>query len=177
LAAKNRDAFLRGKLIHRLLQSLPDLQPASREAAARRLLARGAYGLDAAQIDEIAAETLRVLADPAFAAAFAPGSVAEAPIVALIGEPGSGGRALAGRIDRLAIEPERVLVVDFKTNRPPPDKAADVVPVYLVQLASYRAALRPLFPGRTICCALLWTYAPRLMAIDDALLDRHAPRA
>lgn len=177
LAAKNRDAFLRGKLIHRLLQSLPDLQPASREAAARRLLARGAYGLDAAQIDEIAAETLRVLADPAFAAAFAPGSVAEAPIVALIGEPGSGGRALAGRIDRLAIEPERVLVVDFKTNRPPPDNAVDVDPVYLVQLASYRAALRPLFPGRTICCALLWTYAPRLMAIDDALLDRHAPRA
>ncbi len=170
LAAKNRDAFLRGKLIHRLLQSLPDIAPAAREAAARRLLARNAYGLDAAQIDEIAAETLRVLADPGFAAAFAPGSLAEAPIVARIGT-----RALAGRIDRLAIEPARVLVVDFKTNRPPPADAADVDPVYLAQLAAYRAALRPLFPGRALACALLWTYAPRLMAIDDALLDRHAP--
>lgn len=170
LAAKNRDAFLRGKLIHRLLQSLPDLAPETREAAARRLLARQAYGLDAAQIDEIAAETLRVLDDPAFAAAFAPGSLAEAPIVARIGT-----RALAGRIDRLAIGPERVLVVDFKTNRPPPADAASVDPVYLAQLAAYRAALRPLFPGRAIACALLWTYAPRLMAIDEALLDRHAP--
>jgi hypothetical protein len=28
---------------------------------------------------------------------------------------------------------------------------------------------------RAIVCALLWTYAPRLMAIDDALLDRYAP--
>jgi ATP-dependent helicase/nuclease subunit A len=82
---------------------------------------------------------------------------------------------LAGRIDRLAIEPARVLVVDFKTSRPPPADAADVDPVYLAQLAAYRAALRPLFPGRAIACALLWTYAPRLMAIDDALLDRHAP--
>jgi ATP-dependent helicase/nuclease subunit A len=96
--------------------------------------------------------------------------LAEAPIVARIGT-----RALAGRIDRLAIEPARVLVVDFKTNRPPPADAADVDPVYLAQLAAYRAALRPLFPGRAIACALLWTYAPRLMAIDDALLDRHAP--
>ncbi len=177
LGAKNRDAFLRGKLIHRLLQSLPDLAPAAREAAARRLLARNAYGLDAAQIDEIAAETLRVLADPEFAPAFAPGSLAEAPIVARIGGAGTGWRALAGRIDRLAISPERILVVDFKTNRPPPADAASVDAGYLAQLAAYRAALRPLFPGRTISCALLWTYAPRLMAIDDALLDRHAPRA
>jgi ATP-dependent helicase/nuclease subunit A len=177
LAAKNRDAFLRGRLVHRLLQSLPDLAPPAREAAARRLLARSAYGLGAGEIDEIAAETLRVLADPAFAAAFAPGSLAEAPIVARIGSPASGWRALAGRIDRLAIAADRVLVVDFKTNRPPPAEAAAVDPVYLAQLAAYRAALRPLFPGRAIACALLWTYAPRLMAIDDALLDRHAPLA
>jgi ATP-dependent helicase/nuclease subunit A len=161
---------VRGKLVHRLLQSLPDLPPVAREAAARRLLGRAAYGLAPAQIDEIAAETLAVLDDPRFAAAFAPGSLAEAPIVARI-----GARALAGRIDRLAIEPTRVLVVDFKTNRPPPARAEDTDPAYLAQLAAYRAALRPLFAGRAIVCALLWTYAPRLMAIDDALLDRYAP--
>ena len=170
LANANKAAFLRGKLVHRLLQTLPDLPPAAREAAARRLLGRAAYGLAATQIDEIAAETLAVLGDARFAAAFAPGSLAEAPIVARI-----GGRALAGRIDRLAIGPAQVLVVDFKTNRPPPLHAADVDAAYLAQLAAYRAALIPLFPGRSIVCALLWTYAPRLMAIDAALLDRHAP--
>ena len=170
LAGPAAAAFVRGKLVHRLLQSLPDLPPAAREAAARRLLGRAAYGLAPAQIDEIAAETLAALDDPRFAAAFAPGSLAEAPIVARI-----GARALAGRIDRLAIEPARVLVVDFKTNRPPPTRAEDTDPAYLAQLAAYRAALRPLFAGRAIVCALLWTYAPRLMAIDDALLDRYAP--
>jgi len=170
LAQANQAAFVRGKLVHRLLQSLPDLPAAARAAAARRLLGRAAYGLSSAAIDAIAAETLAVLDDARFAAAFAPGSLAEAPIVARI-----GGRALAGRIDRLAIGPKQVLVVDFKTNRPPPARAEDVDPAYLAQLAAYRAALRPLFPGRAIACALLWTYAPRLMAVDDALLDRHAP--
>jgi ATP-dependent helicase/nuclease subunit A len=170
LAAGAGLSFLRGKLIHRLLQTLPDLAAGDREAAARRLLARPAHALAADQIDEIARETLAVLAHPDFAAAFDGPGLAEAAVVARL-----GGRALAGRIDRLAVRDDAVYVVDYKTNRPPPDKAGDVAPVYLAQLAAYRAALRPLFPGKRIDCALLWTYAPRLMPIPPELLDAHSP--
>ena len=35
--------------------------------------------------------------------------------------------------------------------------------------------LTPLFPGKRIDCALLWTYAPRLMPVPAELLDAHAP--
>jgi ATP-dependent helicase/nuclease subunit A len=30
---------------------------------------------------------------------------------------------ISGQIDRLAVTPDRVLIADFKTNRPPPDSA------------------------------------------------------
>ncbi|MBI1245844.1 MAG: double-strand break repair helicase AddA [Alphaproteobacteria bacterium] len=163
--------FVRGRLIHRLLQTLPDLAPAARADAAKRFLARPGHGLDPAQIDEMAAETLAVLADPQFGPAFDGSAIAEAPVVARI-----GARALAGRIDRLAVRAEEILIVDFKTNRPPPSDVAAVSPAYIGQLAAYREALKPLFAGRPIRCALLWTYAPRLMHIPDALLDRFIPK-
>ncbi len=170
LDAGEGSAFARGKLIHRLLQTLPDLEPGARAVAARRLLARPAYGLAPLQIDAIAAETLAVLAHPDFAAAFEGPALAEAAIVARL-----GGRALSGRIDRLCVRDDAVYVIDFKTNRPPPSDVKDVAPVYLAQLAAYRAALSPLFPDRPIRCALLWTHAPRLMPVPSGMLDGYAP--
>ncbi len=162
--------FLRGRLIHRLLQTLPDLAVPDRRPAALRLLARPAYALSPAQIGEIADETLAVLADPVFAPAFEGATIAEAPVVARLGT-----RTIAGRIDRLAVRDDGIFVVDYKTNRPPPAEPDGVSPAYIGQLAAYRAALVPLFPGRTIRCALLWTHAPRLMEIPGAMLDRFDP--
>ncbi len=66
-------------------------------------------------------------------------------------------------------------VLDYKTNRPPPEQVADVAPLYLRQMAAYRALLRAAFPGRVVECALVWTYGARFMALPDAVLDPHAP--
>jgi ATP-dependent helicase/nuclease subunit A len=162
--------LLRGRLVHRLLQSLPELPPAARAAAARRFLALPVHGLDAAQQEALVAETLAVLDHAEFQPLFAPGSQAEVPVVALL-----GGRALAGQIDRLAVTADAVMIVDYKTLRPPPADEAAVPPAYLDQLAAYRAAVAQIYPGRAIRCALLWTEGPRLMPVSGALLDRHAP--
>ena len=109
---------------------------------------------------------------PALAAAFGPGSLAEAPIVGR-----AGGRLVSGQVDRLVVEPDRVLVLDYKTNRPPPETAEEVAPLHLKQMAAYRAVLRAAFPGREVECALVWTYGARCMALPPALLDAHAPGA
>jgi ATP-dependent helicase/nuclease subunit A len=164
--------FRRGNLIHALLQHLPDHPPAAREAVARAFLARPGHGLDAAEGETALREALALLAQPELAAAFAPGSLAEAPIVGRI-----GGRLISGQADRLMIAPDHVLVVDYKTNRPPPATPAGVPPPYLRQMAAYRAVLRLAFPGRAVRCALVWTHGARLMRLDDALLDAHAPAA
>jgi ATP-dependent helicase/nuclease subunit A len=160
-----RDRFKRGLLVHRLLQSLPELPAGEREDAARRFLALPTHGLSTEEQDEIRGETLAVLGHPDFAAIFGPGSQAEVPLVGLV-----EGQALSAQIDRLVVEGDRVLVVDFKTLRPPPATEAEVAPIYLRQLALYKVALGEIFPGREIRCALLWTEGPRLMPISPERL-------
>jgi ATP-dependent helicase/nuclease subunit A len=158
--------FARGRLIHRLLQSLPDLAPAERRAAAHRWLASPLHRLSEAAQAAIADEVMRVIEAPAFVAAFAPGSRAEVPIAGRV-----GGQLVAGQIDRLAVTAERVLVVDFKSNRPPPRTVAEVSPAYLRQMALYRAALQGIFPDKSIDCALLWSDGPSLMPLPGERLD------
>jgi ATP-dependent helicase/nuclease subunit A len=171
LGAAGEARFRRGRLIHRLLQTLPDLAVEARAPAARRFLAERATDMPAAERDEIAAETLRLLADPAFAALFGPGSRAEAPIVAEL----PGGLAIAGQIDRLLVGEQEVLIVDFKTNRPAPRTPADTAEPYLRQMAAYRQALGKIYPGKSVRCALVWTEEPRLMELPEELLAAHAP--
>src|SRR5262249_31632897 len=115
LAMGGRDRFKRGLLVHRLLRTLPDLASEEREDAARRFLALPTHGLSAEEQDEIRRETLAVLNHPDFATIFGPGSQSEVPLVGLV-----EGHVLSGQIDRLVVDEDRVLVVDFKTSRPPP---------------------------------------------------------
>ncbi|MDB5446616.1 MAG: helicase, UvrD/Rep family, partial [Phenylobacterium sp.] len=80
------------------------------------------------------------------------------------------GLRISGRIDRLVVLPERVLVVDFKTNRPSPAAIADADPAYLRQMAVYAAVLAEIFPGRRIEAALIWTDGPKLMPVPEKLI-------
>jgi ATP-dependent helicase/nuclease subunit A len=162
--------FKRGLLIHRLLQILPELDPARRRKAAEQFLARPVHGLATAEQAAIADEILAILAEPGFAALFGPESQAEVPIVGLVGD-----YAIAGQIDRLVVMPDEILIVDYKTLRPKPARDDEVPPAYLRQLAAYRAAIAQIYPGRAVTCALLWTDGPLLMPISPALLDRWAP--
>ncbi len=159
-------AFLRGRLVHRLLQSLPAIEAGQRAAAARRFLALPVHGLAVPDQEAILRETLGVLGHPDFAPLFGPGSVAEVPVVGLL-----GGRALSGQIDRLVVDGGAVLIVDYKTIRPVPATLDDVPPLYLDQLAAYRAAIAAVFPDKEIRCALLWTDGPMLMEIPRERLS------
>ncbi|MFO1058877.1 MAG: double-strand break repair helicase AddA [Dongiaceae bacterium] len=153
-----------------------DLPAAERGAACRRWRpARPRPG--GPEQAALAAEIMRLLEDPACAALFGPGSRAEVPVIGRLAGPAGGVLVLSGRIDRLLVERERVLIVDYKTNRPPPHRAEDVPAVYLQQMAAYRAALALIYPGRRVECALLWTDGPRLMALPAPLLAGFAPAA
>jgi ATP-dependent helicase/nuclease subunit A len=157
--------------VHALLQHLPERDPAEREAAGRRFLSRPGHGLPAEEQAELLREVMAIVEAPALAAAFGPDSLAEAPIVGSV-----GGRLISGQVDRLVVAPDRVLVLDYKTNRPPPETSDEVAPLHLRQMAAYRAVLRAAFPGRPVACALVWTYGAKCMVLPPALLDPHAPR-
>ncbi|MBC8338852.1 MAG: double-strand break repair helicase AddA [Alphaproteobacteria bacterium] len=163
--------FQRGLLVHRLLQSLPDLAPEDRKAAGAAFLGRPSLDLTAAKQDDILTETLAVMDHPDHAALFGPGSLAEVPITGVLGT----GTVLSGQIDRLLVTEDTVTVIDFKTNRPPPETESGVSPVYLRQLAAYRELLKGVYPDRPVRALLLWTLGARIMPISDEILDAHAP--
>jgi ATP-dependent helicase/nuclease subunit A len=159
-------AFRRGRLIHRLLETLPELPAEARAEAAQRFLAMAAGDLDEAERAALAAETLAVLDHPDFAPLWGASSLAEVSVVGRI-----GAKAIAGRIDRLVVEGGRVTILDYKTNRPPPARPEEVAKIYLDQMAGYRQALAEVYPGAEIRCVLLWTDGPRLMELPAALLE------
>jgi len=166
LKDNGKQRYQRGIIIHRLLQSLPDLPPARREAAATAFTLRPAWGLSREEGHTIVRETLAVLDEPSFAPLFAPGSKAEVSLTGLVGK-----HVLSGQVDRLAVTETDVWIIDYKTNRPPPREAAKVDPAYVFQMATYRAALRTIYPGHTVRCVLLWTDGPFTMELEPSRMD------
>ncbi len=157
--------FRRGRIVHDILRRVPAPPPDDLRAAVQAHLARPALALEPEEQREIVDEVLALLADPAVAGLFAPGSMAEVPVVGRV-----GGQAYSGWIDRLSVEEDAVRLVEFKTDRDPPADPEGIRPQYLRQIAAYRALLAEIYPGRRIECTLVWTVGPAAMAVPDGLL-------
>lgn len=153
--AAETQRFRRGTLLHRLFQFLPGTPPDARADAVASILADA--DLTAEELAAYAAAAAKVLDDPVFAAVFGPAALAEAPLTGLL-----DGQAVSGVVDRLLITPERVLVIDYKTNRLPPAGPEGIPPAYRRQMQTYARLLAGVYPDRRIETALLWTEAPRL---------------
>jgi ATP-dependent helicase/nuclease subunit A len=161
--------LLRGNLVHRLLQSLPDIPFDRRLDAARQFLARAGRDL-AIEHATLIAQVMQLLDDDRFKPLFAPGSRAEIPIVGRLTDA-SGPRTVSGQIDRLAITADAVLIADYKTDSPAPRRLQDVPRGYLRQLALYRAVLARIYPDRGVRAALIFTETPDLMELSGEVLD------
>ncbi len=170
LAQRSR-ALQRGTLVHRLLQSLPDVARGRQREAALNFLHRNAGDWTDGEREKLATKLLGLIDDQRFAAVFGDGSRAEVPIVGRLMRPGGIPVLVSGQIDRLVVTEAEVLVVDFKTNQGPPGTAAEAPAAYIRQLALYRALLGKLYPQRAIRTALLWTESTELMEILSSALD------
>ena len=166
-------ALQRGALTHRLLQSLPDIARERRSDAAAKYLVRNAgeaEGWNHYERGQLVEHVLSLIADPRFEALFEPGSRAEVSIVGRL-EANGGSLVVSGQIDRLVVNSDQVLIVDYKTNHAPPREAAEAPEAYVRQLALYRAVLTNLYPKVTIRAALLWTEIPQIVEIPASALD------
>jgi ATP-dependent helicase/nuclease subunit A len=174
-AAFDREiALLRGRVLHRLMQSLPDIPEEHRGAAARHYLDRAAREIDEKMRNEIAAQALAIMRDEKFAALFGESSRAEVPIVGRLSHRSQPDVIVSGQVDRLAVTADEVLIADYKTNRPAPRTIEELLArhgSYVRQLAFYRAVLSRIYPGRAVKAALIWTDLPDLMEIPERLLE------
>lgn len=162
-----RDAERRGKMIHGLLEHLPPVSPGERSARALFYLER-VWQTKGRAADGIWSEVAEILDDPIFGPVFEPASRSEVAITGKI-----GAQILSGRIDRMVVRGDDVLIIDYKSGQRVPDNAASSPTAYLRQMAAYRALAQALYPEKTIRTGLLWTAGPRLMSLDDKLLDKH----
>ena len=156
-----------GKLAHRLLEQLPHT-----DVSLRRGLALQIAGQSRNVPDEMAAsliDKLLTLIDmPEFAPLFGKDALVEVPINGRL-----NGIGIAGQIDRLFIDNERIILADFKTGQ----LRDNVIPrSYLHQMALYDGLLQKIYPGRDIDCWLVWVdtldYQPISRdAREQALVD------
>ncbi len=160
LIRKSDQRFKRGRLIHALMQWLPDVEQAKRADLAAEYLAQVAHGLSAQEQEKTWNEVERILNDDKFAAIFGSGSRAEVSLSGLVGET-----TISAQVDRLLVEDDRVLIIDYKSNRPPPVSDKEVPEIYIKQMRAYAEALRVIYPDKKVEAALLWTDEARLMPL------------
>jgi len=168
--AERRKALARGRIVHRLMQSLPDIPEANRKAAIAHYLKRAAADFSAAEQDEMTRQIVAILNDLVFAEVFAPGSRAEVSVAGRVTGSEAEPIPVAGQADRLAVTPESVLITDYKTDRLVPQSAADVPKPYIGQLALYAAVLSRIYPEKTIRAALIFTGGPALIEVSGAAM-------
>ncbi len=168
--APGLDPVTRGIFVHRLLQYLPTFAADGRRAAAERYLAMAGEEIDAAIRTALADEAIAVLQSADAAPLFSSTSRGEVPILARIAAANGEIIEIPGRIDRLAITKEAVLIGDFKTDGRPPAHADDVPQAHLVQLALYRVAVERMF-GKPVRASLVYTKGPAIHPISSHVLD------
>ena len=160
-STSRKRAAAAGRLMHRLLQHLPDVPPGRRPAAAARFLDAQGAALDGDQRSALAAQALAVLDDPALAGLFGPESRAEVAVTASVRLPSGRRIDVTGQIDRIGVTGDAVHIADFKTGAP-----GEVTPKQTLQLALYRAAIEPLYPDHRIRTYLVWTASGEVVEVS-----------
>jgi ATP-dependent helicase/nuclease subunit A len=169
--ADRHASLLAGSYAHKLFEYLPRQKPEDRKQAAS-LLARqfgdahhSTTALSASQIDEIDAKVFTVLEHPDFEQLFGSDALTEQSVSGLIGNV-----AVTGQIDRMLIAADKVILLDFKTGRPPQD-AQNLPQAYISQMASYGALIEQIYPDKQIICYLLWTQNCSLTEVTKTARD------
>ena len=152
--------YNRGRLIHKLLQMLPSCNQSLRQSAIDEFLRTQAQDISDSAKTQISSEVMGLINDSRFAELFGPNSVAE---VALMGEV--DGQIISGQIDRLVVTKDKVIIVDYKTNRPAAQNIQDIPQPYIKQIQAYRKLISKIYPDKTIDSYILWTNTAHIMAV------------
>jgi ATP-dependent helicase/nuclease subunit A len=166
--AERRAGLEAGRLAHVLLQELPEIGPERRRSAAEAFLESRGGLLGSARRAELVERALDTLALPELAELFGPRSRAEVAVAGILPRPGAHGLAFSGRVDRLAVTADALHFADFKTGWAP---GVGLPEDYVAQLALYRTALAPLYPGLEIRASLVWVEQGTVSPVSPRALD------
>ncbi len=165
-------AMLRGTVLHRLLELLPqwpeDDWPQILEAIRNETAGVPSDRMTDHEVAELFDHARAVLGSPELAELQSSGALLEVELTGPVAE--LGGRIVHGAIDRLIVTPDSVLAVDYKSNATVPNSAAEVPEGILRQMGAYAALLEQIYPGRQIETAILWTATGALMRLPTDMV-------
>lgn len=150
--------YKRGLLIHKLLEVLPSIPEQDWSETARLLI----VDFDMKdQWQELYSKVHGILKDPKFSHLFQANGYGEVPLTGKV-----EGEIVNAQIDRLIIENERVLIVDFKSDQNSACHQRKEVPrEYVAQLELYKKLVRGLYPNKSVEAYILWTETATLTVV------------
>lgn len=151
--------YLRGSLIHKILQFI-DGNDEDKAGTISAFLAKCSDDFSPRQRENIKAEIMSLLENPRFKDIFGTASRAEVAVAGVV-----DGKIISAQLDRLVVLPDKVMVVDFKTNRPAAEDIASTPPVYIKQLQTYTRLMQEIYPTKAVEGYILWTNETRLMRV------------
>jgi ATP-dependent helicase/nuclease subunit A len=157
----DKEAVKRGLASHRLAEVMGDASLDNRVSVGLRWAAK--LSLEADMVHRLAS----AMAMPDLAGLFSADGQSE---VSIEGELADQHR-VSGRIDRLFIGADEILILDFKTNRSPV-RVLEAEHGYVRQMAIYVALLQQAYPRHLIKAALLWTQSGEVTWISQGLLSQ-----
>ena len=170
----SNNARLRGSFMHRLFEVLPEINQGERLTAALQIANQMSLKSKFQNFEELISEVLDILDNSEFSTVFSKNSKAEVSVVGRL--EGIDGRKYdaMGQIDRLVVNENEVLIVDFKSNRIDIDTVDKVPKQYIAQLGIYYLLMQSYFPLHNVRAAILWTWNAKLMEIEEELLQSMA---
>ncbi len=159
-------ALAYGRLAHRMLEILPEIAADNRQQQAARLAAN-TPDVPVKLAFVLARKIISLIESPDTAPLFGSDVLVEVPINGRV-----NGYGVAGQIDRLYVDSDRIILADFKTG---PRPAGQPPMKYRQQIALYDALLTQIYPGRHIECWLVWIEDIKIQEIDS--VDRAAALA
>ncbi|MDX5592121.1 double-strand break repair helicase AddA [Pseudovibrio sp. SPO723] len=163
--------LVRGRMVHRLLEILPELPETERHAAMERYIAIALPEAFRDREEDLRKDVLGVLHHPEYSALFTVEGQAEVPIQGLLKDEAGQDVEVSGIIDRLVLQGDELWIVDYKTNSQLPDHPSAVSEEYASQLAVYKKLLINLYPTKKIRGFLLYTGGPVLFEVPQERLD------
>ena len=158
-SVQNPKGQRRGTAIHALLHELSNMEEAQQTHYAKNWAKRLGFA------EKEALALLELITAPELSPFFGPNSHSEAELRGTLPD----GRHVSGRVDRLNIEEDLILVLDYKSDHFIPESIDELHP-YMHQMALYSALLEQAYPNRKIKAALLWTQSAELMWIEPDFL-------
>ena len=166
LSVHDSDGIKRGIAIHRALDLMSRVPPLTAEQAKQQIRHESALADNDNELDMWMNEACMTLNNKEFEHIFKPSAYRQAMNELAIMYQ-HNNRSVYGLIDRLIINHDDILLIDYKTHQVEAGADLDTLAdTFKSQMKLYRAGVEKLWPGLIIKSGLLFTHSARLIWID-----------